>query len=76
MDLTLNVALFPLFQLVPGERMVPLCRANCSVFTPEGKSDTGSLNKWWLDRGCKGRCMLLDPSCGFAVTAEFKHRFK
>lgn len=37
---------------------------------------TNSLNKWWLVRSCRGRCMLLDPSCGFAVIAEFKHRFR
>lgn len=33
-----------------GVFMVPMCCANCSVFTSKAKCDTNTLNKWWLDR--------------------------
>lgn len=56
--------------------MAPICCANCLVSLFPLGVKTSSLNKWWLVRGCRGRCMLLDPSCGFAVIAEFKHRFR
>lgn len=43
---------------------------------PKGKRDTSSWNKWYVNAGRRGWCMLLDPSCGFAVVAELKHWFR